>query len=266
VTGRTRSLLIIIRRLLLALLIALLLAACGGGEAQTCCQPPPSLAVRVVVDDISGSAFKRHAAWAASAVKLALAEGAEHNGLVVVLALTRDTAGQTVIPVRVDFSQPPPWVPDDELFNTNWKQQEQDKALKAYQAWRAKVAPSKGSDYVGAFLVVNQQLAGLPPGDRQVWYVGDGFQNGRGWNMNRQRPNARVCKARAEELRGKKHLGQLHGASVTFIGGGLNAKATLTPTQQADLTACWSELVRVAGGRTPDGWWNPGRFMVRVRP
>jgi hypothetical protein len=249
-------------RLLAGLLIVLLPASCGGEEPR---QPAPRpQMVHILVDDESCSAYERGVAWAANALKLSLAEAAANDGLVVVLALTNDTAGQSVIPIRVDFGKRPAWVPTDQLFVNNWKQQTQAEALKTFKDWRDKVACTKGTDYIGALLVVDRLLAGRPAGDRQVLFAGDGFQATAAWSMHREHPSRRMCQARAIALRRGGHLGRLHGASVTFIGGGLNSTAALSPDEQADLAACWAELIRQAGGRTSAGWWNPGRFMVKV--
>jgi hypothetical protein len=262
-------------RLLLGLLIALLLAACGGRapdqESSTRvdgdqANTNPQRVVRATVVDVSGSAFQRNATMGSKVFKLALAEAAEHDGIAVVVAVTGDTAGESVMPVYVDFGARPPELPTDELFVNNWKQKLQTEALKAYKHWWDELEPAKGTDYVGAFLVVERALASLPNGDRQVWIVGDGFQCAAGWCMYRQRPDARTCRAWATALRRDGHLGRLHGASVTFIGGGLNARRVLSPTEQADLAACWAAIVKTAGGKTPAGWWNPARLMAGARP
>jgi hypothetical protein len=235
--------------------LAALLAACGDS-------PSAERVVRVVVPDESASAFERNLTLGEKAFKLGLADAAAHDGIAVVLAVTGDTAGESVMPVHVDFGARPPELPKDELFVNNWKQQTQTRALRAYKDWQAKAKPAKGTDYVGAFLVADRLLAGLPNGDRQVWIVGDAFQNAGGWNMYKEHPTAPSCQRRAAGLKAGGHLGSLWGAAVTFIGGGLNTRQVLSPTEQADLTACWAAIVHTAGGQTPAGWWNPARLMA----
>jgi hypothetical protein len=243
------------RRLPLLLVGALVLAACGDS-------PAPKRVVRVTVVDVSRSDFELTAALDSKAFKQALAEASAQDGIAVVVAVTGDTAGHSVMPVYVDFGARPSWLPKDELFVKNWKQQTQTQALRTYKDWRAKVKPANGTDYVGAFLVADRLLAGLPNGDRQVWMVGDGFQCAGGWCMYDKHPTAASCQAQARDLQHGGHLGQLHGAAVTFVGGGLNTRRVLSPTEQADLTACWGAIVQTAGGQTPAGWWNPARLMA----
>jgi hypothetical protein len=242
-------------RLLVLSLVALVLAAACSHAPTT-----KSTAINIfIVPDLSGSAYGTSKDHGEVVVQKALDKAARTRGSVTVVALTNDTAGQTNIGMEADFAKPPAWVePTNEQSVAIWTAN----LLDSYRKWRAKQPVASASDYLGMLLVASRLIASSTDAQNEVWIVGDGIQNSGRWSMYRRHPTGAMCKTKAKAMKHDGTLGDLRGAAVYFIGGGLNRVAVFTPAEQAQLTACWAEIVHIAGGQTPVDWWNPTRLMA----
>lgn len=240
------------------LLIPVLLAAgCSAGREATPSQPK---AINIfIVPDFSESAFATSKDHGEHVVRGALAEAAKTKGRVTIAALTNDTAGQTNIGLESDFAHPPTWVePTNEQSVAIWI----GSLMDTYRKWRAKQPVAAGSDYLGMLLVASRLLASTTTAQQELWVLGDGIQNSRQWSMYRHHPTAAECKTKAAAMKRAGTLGELRGATVYVIGGGINRQTILTPAEQAQLTACWAQIIHTAGGQTLADWWNPARLMT----
>jgi hypothetical protein len=246
------------------LLVGIMLAGgCSAGHQVPAPADPPKSINIFIVPDLSESAFGASRAHGEHVVAEALAEAAQSRGHVTVVALTNDTAGQTNIGLEADFAHPPAWVePTNDQSMAMWVTSYTNGLMDAYRRWLARQHPAAGSDYLGMLLVASRLVAASSPARQEVWVMGDGIQNTGQWSMYRHHPTAAECKTKATAMKQAGDLGQLGGAAVYFIGGGLNSAALFTPAEQAQLTACWGGIVHIAGGRTPVGWWNPARLMA----
>ena len=244
------------------LIVPVLVAGCSAGHGTTPAQPPKPISI-FIAPDLSGSAFAMSKTRGEQVVQKAFEKAAETKGRVTVVALTGDTAGQTNIGMEADFAHPPAWVePTNDQSVSIWI----NNLLDSYRKWRAKQPVARASDYLGMLLVTGRLLASTAAAQQQLWIVGDGLQATSQWSMYRHHPSASVCKTKASAMKRAGTLGQLRGAAVYFIGGGLNTRSVLTPAEQAQLTACWAQIIHIAGGQTLTEWWNPADLMAPETP
>jgi len=170
----------------LLLIVPLLVAGCAAGHGPTPAQAPKAINV-FIVPDLSESAFGASRVRGEHVVAEALAEAAQPQGHVTVVALTNDTAGQTNIGLEADFAHPPAWVePTNDQSVNMWVSTLMD----TYRKWRARQHPAVGSDYLGMLLVASRLLASTTAAKQEVWIVGDGIQNTGQWSMYSYHPTA----------------------------------------------------------------------------